>query len=101
MSRTNDLRKFVKARLNTVCPNVYYETANNEKMYPHIVFDFGSINTGDLSRADFYMDIDIWDKGDSAVLIEDLADQVEDLFHRQNLPQETILPSHSLRRLCG
>lgn len=96
MSKTNELRELIKKRITTICPNVYYEVASDEHIYPHIVFSFGTIDNGDLSRDDLYMDLDLWDKGKSAVSIEDLADQVEVLFQNQNLPQETILPTFYL-----
>lgn len=93
MSRTNDLKKLIKSQLEKVCENVYHEKADEKKLYPHIVFSIESIDTGDLHRKDYIINIDIWDKSDKTVLIDDLADDVEYLFHAVNLPQGNILPT--------
>lgn len=96
MSRTNDLRLLIKNMLETVCENTFFERADEDKMYPHIVFCYDFISTGDSHRHDATVDIDLWDRGTSAVRIEDMADAVEDLFNNQNKPQDTILPTFYL-----
>lgn len=96
MSKTNDLRKLVQSRLKTVCNNVFYEVADKESLYPHIVFSIDSIDLGDFARNDLIIEMDIWDKSTSARAIEDLADDVEELFNNANVPQETILPTFFL-----
>lgn len=99
--RTNNLRKLVRSMLGEVTDKhgikeIYYELANDDKMYPHIIFSFDNINTGDLYRHDLSLVIDIYDKADSAYLVEQIADDVEDMFNAINLPQETILPTFYL-----
>lgn len=91
--KTNDLRKLIQSKLLTVCDDVYYCIAPSDKMYPHIVWDMSSVDLGDLSRDDVFLDIDIWDKGNSCERIEDLADSIDALLRSQNLPQDTILPT--------
>ena len=103
MSRTNNLRKLVKSMLSAAkfkadhgIKEIYYELADDDKMYPHIVFSFDNINTGDLYRHDLSLMIDIYDKSDSAFLVEEIADDVEDMFNAANLPQDSILPTFYL-----
>lgn len=72
---------------------MYYEQAINEELYPHCVFEFSSIDLGDLSRDDLILDVDVWDKGTSQVRIENLCDQIEELFNNANMPQKNILPT--------
>lgn len=93
MSRTNELRKLIKSQLKTLYDEVYYLQANENAMYPHCVFLLESINTGDLSRSDFLLKIDLWDKSSSSYNIEESADKVEDLLKTKNLPQTGILPT--------
>jgi len=93
MSRSNDLRKLVQSQLKTVCDKVYYRQADSDAMYPHIVFKMRSINTGDLSRSDYILQIDVWDKSSSNLRVIDLADEVEDALKSKNLPQSGILPT--------
>lgn len=105
MGRTNKLRKLVKSVLSNEhfiqtygIKGVWFETADEENMYPHITFQFDQINTGDLYRHDLSLIIDLYDKGTSALVVEEMADAVEDLFNAKNLPQETILPTFYLER---
>lgn len=93
MSRTNDLKKLIQTKLKTLTTNVFFEQATDNAIYPHIVFSFREISLNDLSRQDYTLDIDVWDKGTSTTAIDNLADSVEDLFHTENLPQENVLPT--------
>lgn len=93
MSRTNDLKKLIQTKLKTLTTNVFFEQATDNAIYPHIVFSFREISLNDLSRQDYTLDIDVWDKGTSTTAIDNLADSVEDLFHTENLPQKNVLPT--------
>lgn len=103
MSRTNDLRKLVKSILSEKSfiekygiKKVYFELADDSSIYPHIVFAFDYVNTGDLFRHDLSLIIDIYTKGYSAFTVEDICDDLEDMFNAENLPQDTILPTFFL-----
>ena len=91
--RTNDLKELVQTKLKTLTTNVYFEIADSQALYPHIVFAFRTIDLGDLSRQDYVLDVDLWDKGTSSTAIDDLADSVENLLQAANLPQKNILPT--------
>jgi hypothetical protein len=93
MSRTNDLKKLIQTKLKPLTTNVYFEQATDNAMYPHIVFSFREINLDDLSRQDYTLNVDVWDKGTNTTAIDTLADSVEDLLHTQNLPQTNVLPT--------
>ena len=105
MGRTNKLRKLVKSILSDEhfiqtygIKGVWFEVADEEKMYPHITFQFDQVNTGDLYRHDLSLIVDLYDKGTSALVVEQMADDVEDMFNAKNLPQEAILPTFYLER---
>lgn len=91
--KTNELRKLIQSKLLTVCTNVSYETAKDDSLYPHIVWNLQRVDLNDLWRDDYLLEFDIWDRGYSAEAIENLADSVEALFHMENLPQTEILPT--------
>lgn len=93
MSKTNELRALVQGMLKTKCDKTYYEAADQDALFPHCVFEFGNIINDDLSRDDITIDIDVWDRSKSAVVIEDLCDEIEALFNNSNLPQDGILPT--------
>ena len=98
--RTNDLKELVQTKLKTLTPNVYHEIANEKKLYPHIVFTFRRIDLQDLSRQDYILEVDVWDKlsgtNQSTQTIDNLADSVEKLLQAENLPQDYILPTFYL-----
>lgn len=94
--RTNDLIELIKTKLSTVASNVYYEVADEDALYPHVIFSFQQINLGDLSRQDYELDVDVWDKGEETETVENLCDSIEHLLHGANLPQKNILPTFYL-----
>lgn len=94
--RTNDLKKLIQTKLKTVTSLVYHEIADEKALYPHIVFGFDRIDLADLSRQDYVLVVDIWDKGNSTTSVDDLADSVENLLQAENLPQENVLPTFYL-----
>lgn len=94
--RTNDLIELIKTKLSTIASNVYYEVADEDALYPHVVFSFQQINLGDLSRQDYELDVDVWDKGEETETVENLCDSIEHLLHGANIPQKNILPTFYL-----
>lgn len=94
--RTNDLKKLVQTKLKTLTTNVYHEIANEDAVYPHIVFNFRRIDLQDFSRQDYILEVDVWDKGTSTTAVDNLADSVENLLQGKNLPQKTVLPTFYL-----
>jgi len=93
ITRTNDLKILLKTKLNTIATNVFFEQATDDAIYPHIVFSFRTIDLGDLSRQDYILEVDLWDKTTDTTAIDTMADNVEDLLQGQNLPQDHILPT--------
>ena len=95
-TKTNDLKKLIQTKLKTLTTNVFYEIATDDAMYPHVVFTFNSIDLGDLSRQDYMLNIDVWDKSKSTVAVDELCDKIEALLQGENLPQTRILPTFYL-----
>ena len=95
-TKTNELKKLIQTKLKTLCTNAYFEIASDSALYPHVVFSFKTIDLGDLSRQDYTLDIDVWDKSKSTTAIDTLCDNIESLLQAQNLPQTTILPTFYL-----
>ena len=93
ITRTNDLKKLIQTKLKTLTTNVFFERATDDALYPHVVFEFRTIDLGDLSRQDYILDVDVWDKGTSSTVVDELCDKIEDLLQAKNLPQTNILPT--------
>jgi hypothetical protein len=62
-------------------------------LYPHAVYDFENIDLGDINRDDLILIVDLWDKGSNTSRIEEMADQIEEIFNAANLPNEEVLPT--------
>lgn len=93
ITRTNDLKILLTTKLRTLTTNVFFEEATDDKLYPHVVFGFREIDLGDLWRQDYVLEVDVWDKGTSTTLVDELSDKIEDLLQAENLPQDNILPT--------
>lgn len=91
MSKTADLRKLVNEQLQTTHGETYHNEAPNDATFPYKTFSLKSVTFTD-ARDDFDLCVDIWHRGDWKT-VEEIADQIEKLFHNTNLPQKTILPT--------
>ena len=93
MGKTLDLRKLVKAQLDTTAGKTYHKTADRDDEFPYKVFTLARVDLGDLARDDFDLCIDIHDRAPDSKLVDQIADEIEALFNDANLPQSTILPT--------
>ena len=92
MSKTLALRKIIQTNIDSIVKS-YYRKADKDKIYPHAVYDFENIGLEDISRDDLILIIDIWDKGNDTSNIEEITDQIEEMFNTANLPNEEVLPT--------
>ena len=92
MSKTNALRKIIQSNIDPIVKS-FYRFADKGALYPHAVYDFETIDLGDISRDDLILIIDIWGKGKDTSPIEEIADQLEEKFNAANLPNEEVLPT--------
>lgn len=92
MSKTIALREIIHEKINTIVKS-YYRIADAKAIFPHAVYDFESIDLGDIYRDDLVLIIDIWGKGKDTSEIEEIADKIEAMLNASNLPQEEVLPT--------
>lgn len=92
MNKTNALRKTIQSKISAII-KCYYRYADEKEEYPYAVYDFESIDLGDIYRDDLILVIDIWGKGNDTAVLEDIADKLETVFNAANLPGEEILPT--------
>lgn len=91
MSKTAELRKLINEQLQSIPGETYHHEAPNDATYPYKTYSLKSVTFTD-ARDDFDLCVDIWHRGDWKV-VEEIADQIEELFRNTNLPQSTILPT--------
>lgn len=93
MGITTELRKLITAQLNTLPGKTYHRQADKDAEYPYKVYSLERVNLGDLSRDDYSLCIDLWDRAPDWKTVDDMNDQIKTLFNAANLPQEAILPT--------
>lgn len=93
MSRTADLRKLIKSRLDMVQGGTYYVHAPDSAEFPYKTFELSTIAMGDLSRFDYAVTVDVWDNAPDPKEVEEIADELEEMLSAANLPQDHILPT--------
>ena len=92
MNKTIALREIIHEKINTII-NSYYRIADAKAGFPHAVYDFESIDLGDITRDDLILVVDLWDKGKDTSTLEEKADQIEAMFNAANFPGEEVLPT--------
>lgn len=92
MGKTNSLREIIQSNIANIV-KCYYRIADPEEGFPHAVYDFESIDLGDINRDDLILIIDLWGKGNDTSQIEKTADQIEAMFNAANMPGDEVLPT--------
>ena len=92
MNKTKTLRKLVNEKLQTVSGGTYHRHAPKDAAFPYKTFVLEHAFFTD-ARDDLYMEVDIWDRSLDPKAAEDIADQIEALFHDANLPAPPIYPT--------
>lgn len=92
-TKTLQLQKLIKSRMDTVQGGTYHVNAPDTAAYPYKVFALQTADLGDKSRDDITMIVDVWDKSSNQKTVDTIADNLEALFNGANLPQTGILPT--------
>ncbi len=92
MAKTNSLRKIIQKNISKIVKS-YYRIADAKATFPHAVYDFDSIDLGDINRDDLILIVDLWGKGKDTSQIEEMADQIEAMFNAANMPGDEVLPT--------
>lgn len=93
MTHTTELRGLITEQLKRTPGKVYHRKAENDAEYPYKTYRLERLNLDDLSRDDYSLCVDIWDRAEDWKRIEEQADEISRLFNAVNLPQKTILPT--------
>ena len=90
--KTKTLRKLVFDKLQTVPGGTHHRLAPKDAAFPYKTFTLSDARYTD-ARDDLELEVDIWDRSLDPKAAEDIADQIEALFHDANLPAPPIYPT--------
>lgn len=93
MSKTIELRKVVTSQLATVTGQTYYMQAPSDAVYPYKTYTLSRVDLNDMTRDDYELTVDLWDKTADTKRLDEMADQIEEVFGGVNLPNDKILPT--------
>lgn len=90
--KTKALRKLIASKLRSVQGPTYHRIASDTADYPYKVYTLKNVSYVDV-RDDFDLCIDLYYRGDDKSILDDLADEIEEMFDNVNMPQDSILPT--------
>lgn len=93
MGKTKAVRCFVAEYLDKTDGETYHRRASPDAFYPYKVYELKRVNLDDTAMDVYDLEVNIWDRNINPSRAEALADDVEEMFRYENLPQETILPT--------
>lgn len=89
MSKTTALRAVVTARLQTICPRVYYGQADPNAARPYLVYTLEQLGQeDDMHRLE--LEINVTDYGTDTEPVETMADEIMAAFEKWYYIDDTI-----------
>ncbi len=79
VNRMNDLLELILKELKKIHQRVYYEDAEDEAIFPYIIF-YISVGTNTEERHDDTLVIEVWDENQDTTKLEDIVDEIEKHF---------------------
>lgn len=68
----------IEKMLMEICPNVFLEDAEDDSIYPYLVYTL-STGTKINGQMVYFLDVDIWDKNETTENIDELEQKVKKL----------------------
>lgn len=81
MSKTTALRAVLTARLQTICPQVYYGQADTKAARPYLVYTLDQLGQED-DMHQLELEINVTDYGVDTATVETIADSIMDAFDK-------------------
>jgi hypothetical protein len=89
MSKTTELRKILNGLFETLITEVHYDTVDDDAPYPHLQYEVREILYND-GKTVIDLEINIFDYGTGSRVIEELADDLQDLLHKYHFINDKI-----------
>ena len=88
--KTADLRALVTATLNQTPGKTYYGSAVRTAVNPYKVFTLVRVDLGDLSRDDFDLCVDVYDRATDPKRVDEIADKIERFYGARSEQDATL-----------
>lgn len=88
MKMNKNLKIQLENILSDISPNVFLESAEDDSISPYMVYNLKEASKNEDSEI-YFLDVDIWDKNDTTVNVDDLASKLKKL-HKLSYIDENI-----------
>lgn len=78
MKMNKNLKIKIENILSQITPNVFLESAEDDSIYPYMVYNLKEASNSEDTEV-YFLDVDIWDKNDITVNVDDLASKLKKL----------------------
>lgn len=89
VNKMNDLLELIFRELKKVHERVYYEDAEDEAIFPYVVF-YISTGTNTEQRHDDILVVEVWDENPDTTNLEDITDKIEKHFDYECFNTEKV-----------
>lgn len=87
----NEIEIFLKKMLNSLTDvKVFNDRSRKDSIYPYIVMDSSNINTQLYPRTDVDLTLNIWDKSQNYIKVNEIADIIQSALNRNSKVADNI-----------
>lgn len=87
----NEIEIFLKKVLNSLTDvKVFNDRSRKDSIYPYIVIDSSNINTQLYPRVDVDLTLNIWDKSQNYIKVNEIADIIQSALNRNSKAADNI-----------
>ena len=87
----NEIEIFLKKMLNSLTDvKVFNDRSRKDSIYPYIVMDSSNINTQLYPRVDVDLTLNIWDKSQNYIKVNEIADIIQSALDRNSKVADNI-----------
>ena len=61
-----------------ICKNVYLESADSDSLFPYLIYNISNVVNNGVIHS-YFLDVDIWDKSDTTIKIDELEERLKKL----------------------
>ena len=94
----NEIEIFLKKILNSLTDvKVFNDRSRKDSIYPYIVADSSNINTQLYPRVDVDLVLNVWDKSQNYIKVNEIADIIQSALNRNSIVADNITINSPMR----